>query len=199
MKKMILLLTAAILAVSVNAQDFSWGLKGGLNIATLSNYHAADMKFSAYAGGFVEYKFNNFFGLAPELVYSRQGTKSVENFSGVITTTRVRLNYINLPIMAKLYVVDNLSLDFGPQFGLLTEAKANVKTKATAGSPKTNATTSIKGNFKTADVGLGMGLTYNIGGVFLQARYNLGLTKVFKMTESKSKNNVIQIGMGYRF
>jgi len=45
--------------------------------------------------------------------------------------------------------------------------------------------------------GFGLGATYNYKDIFIQARYNLGLTNVFTFTSSKDYN--FQIALGYKF
>ena len=51
---------------------------------------------------------------------------------------------------------------------------------------------------KDFDIGVGLGLTYNItSDVFVQGRYSLGFSKVFDWGESKNGN--AQIAIGYRF
>lgn len=190
MKKIILAVAAVALAVSVNAQNFTWGVKGGLNLANVSNTDA-NIKPSIYLGAFGEYKFNDFIGLSPELVYSRQG--AADSHDG--NKYKDRLNYINIPVLAKLYLVDNLSLDLGPQFGFMLNANAWSK----IGGTKTK--TDIGDAYKAFDLSFGIGVTYDLGKILLQARYNLGLTDIndTNLTNDKFKNNVIQLGVGYRF
>ena len=51
---------------------------------------------------------------------------------------------------------------------------------------------------KTVDFALGLGGTYNLtSNAFLQARYTMGMTDVFK--DVNAKNGNIQIAFGYRF
>ncbi len=190
MKKIVLL--AAVLAMSVSAafSQVSFGVKGGLNLANLSNSES-DMKLGFYAGAFGEYQVGDFFGIAGELLYSIQGLQEKED--GV--TAKQHLNYLNIPVLAKLYIAEGLSLDVGPQFGLLMSAK----TKGEEGG--VSVTVDTKDAFNSVDVSAGIGLTYNIGNILIQGRYNLGLTDTMKDNDGddKFKNNVIQVGVGYRF
>ena len=51
---------------------------------------------------------------------------------------------------------------------------------------------------KKVDVGVGLGLTYNIAkDVFVQGRYTMGVTNAFK--SGNYKNGNAQIAIGYRF
>lgn len=203
MKKIIILATLLVMGASAANAQFTFGIKGGLNLADISNSQKianaedvdAKMKPSFYLGAFGEYKFNDFIAISPELVYSRQGAKAVaKEGDGKFF---MRQNYINLPVLAKLYLIDNsLSLDLGPQFGLLAGSKAVTKVDGDTGDEDT------KDFYNSFDVSFAMGLTYDFGNHFLvQARYNLGLTDSAKDStyDVKFKNNVFQLGVGYRF
>ena len=204
MKKFVILAAFAVMSASAFAQ-FTYGVRAGLNLATISNAKllvgedVVKMKPSLYVGAFGEYKVGDFFGLSADLIYSRQGV-SFDAFSfeeegeeWSIPKSNMRLNYLNLPIMARLYVLEGLSVDLGPQFGILLGAKV--------WSDGVDDTEDIKDEIQSLDVSFGAGLTYNIGKFLIQGRYNLGLTDCMKDNngDKKFKNNVIQFGVGYRF
>jgi len=184
MKKAILLLAAIALSTGAFAQRYwDYGVKAGVNISGFTKDKLTGTKAGLYAGVFAEYRLSDFFGIQPELVYSRQGA-SID--SDIIEKTR--LNYLNLPILAKLYVLDALSVDLGPQFGLLLNAK----------SVMINANDIDIESVDNLDVSFAMGLSYRITPcIDISARYNLGLTKIDGPDESK--NSVFQFGAGYRF
>jgi len=189
MKRILLLSVACLmLGTAANAQNWTFGAKAGMNVTGITD-DDIDMgtKFSFHLGAFAEYRFNDFFGVQPELIYSRQGAYEKEN--GI--KGYARFNYINVPILAKLYVTEGLSIDLGPQFGILLNSKAVAK-----GNGDT-----IKSDWdgsKGFDVSFAMGLTYSIDYHWsINARYNLGLTNVDK--DFDGKNSVFQIGVGYRF
>ena len=195
MKKILFLAVVVLMSASAAFSQTSFGLKAGLNLANLTNNGGdADMKPSVYAGGFMEYRISEFFGISPELLYSRQGFHAED--SGV--KMNLRLNYINVPVLAKFYIAEGLSADLGPQVGFMLDsevwAKANGQT-ATWDIP--NELMPFEMN--SVDVSFAIGLSYNIGGFVVQGRYNLGLSDVAKDDDGHSKNSVIQLGVGYRF
>ncbi len=195
MKKLILLTAVSIMSVSAAFSQVSFGVKGGLNLATMTNFEGdTGMKPSFYVGGVMEYRISDLIAISPELLYSRQGIQMKEEGA----TARIRLNYINLPVLAKIYVVDNFSFDIGPQIGLNIGsdiwAKAGGQT-ATIDLPSSEFDTPAP---STLEVGLALGVTYNIDRFFVQGRYNLGLTNIFG-ENLNSKNGVIQIGAGMKF
>lgn len=211
MKKLILLVACAIFAVGASAQ-VQFGAKAGLNLASQTNadvdsngnLKSSKMKPSFYLGGFAEYTISDFVGVQGELIYSRQGgfTKETEAVFGT-TKTWTRLDYLNIPILAKIYVLENLSIDLGPQFGFLVSAKGKWETTG-ADDPDDNGseTVDIKKITNGFDMSFGMGVSYKITpNIEVGARYNLGLTDTVKdnPTKDKEKNNVIQVGVGYRF
>ena len=195
MKRFFLLVAVFTMSVSVAFSQASFGLKGGLNLATLTqNEGDAKMKPSIYVGGFMEYRFGTLMAISPELYYSRQGFHADEE--GV--KMNFRTNYLNLPVLAKIYVADGLSIDLGPQVGFMLNSKLWAK------SGGQTVTLDIPNEFvdvemNSVDVSFAMGLTYNIGNIFVQGRYNLGLTDVVKDDSIPSKNSVLQLGMGVRF
>ena len=191
MKKSLLLLAAFLmLGTAAKAQQWegwSYGLKGGLNFANVTGDDNGKMKFSFNLGAFAEYRINDFIGIQPELVYSRQG--AYEKNSGV--KSWARMNYLNIPILAKLYVLENLSVDLGPQVGILLNSKAKWKEGGESGKRDIP-------DMKGADISFAMGLSYRIDYNWdVNFRYNLGLTDINK--NGDGKNGVIQLGVGYRF
>ena len=178
------------MSASAAFSQVSFGVKGGLNLANVSKSEG-DMKLGLHAGAFGEYQLNDFFGVAGELLYSNQGTQDEEE--GV--KVKMNMDYLNIPVLAKLYIAEGLSLDVGPQFGFLISAKGKGDVDGVS------ASVDMKDEFNSTDVSAALGLTYNIGKFMIQGRYNLGLTDTQKNNEGsdKYKNNVIQFGVGYRF
>lgn len=138
MKRLFLMALVAMLStVGANARGFEWGIKGGANIAwqkgdnSLLDYinealHVIvpDMeedfvrtraRTDFYAGLFAEWTFNHRFGLQGELLYSQMGSKYK---LGDYTFT-AKVNYALVPVLLKLYMFENFSVDLGPQFGAL--------------------------------------------------------------------------------
>ena len=189
MKKMILAAAALMMAAGASAQmpSFEWGVKAGLNVSGVSNIDDSKMKASIYVGAFAEFHVNDWLGIQPEVIYSRQGFAVDDNS---VDYARARLN---IPIMGKFYVLDNLSFETGPQFGFLLNAREKIKANGT----------SVKADIdgaKNFDVSWGVGVSYRIfDPLDVTFRYNIGLTKVWDAQDNTPKNGVIQIGVGYRF
>ena len=204
LKKIFTIAAFVAFAFSANAQqEVKFGPKAGVNFSNVSNVEDSKMLTGFYVGAVAEIKFTEKFSVQPEVVYSSQGFKNEYSdiYAGVYESYKNtnKLDYINIPIMAKYYVYEGLSIELGPQFGFLV--KAENKEKATIGSISGTEKTDIKDDVKSFDFGIGAGVAYDLtNGFFANARYNFGLTDVAKENEGKSvKNGVIQVGVGYKF
>ena len=189
MKRLFFALSVLFLSTGAFAQGFEWGVKAGLNLATITKTDEAKMRAGLHAGVFGEYFVNDFFGIQGELLYSMMGAKGEE--LGVTFTSQI--DYIVLPILAKVYLMENFSLDIGPQFGYMVSAKIKAAAGSSSGSGSFYDQVDDKFDLSVG-VGLSYKLPYNLG---VSARYNIGLTEIEKGAESK--NGVIQIGISYRF
>lgn len=196
MKKVFVLIAAAIVCMSAMAQ-VQFGAKVGVDA---TNFWGKDtkhgMQFNYQAGLMMEYKFSPKFAIAPEVVFAAQGCKykAIDFQIGDLdldADVAFHTNYINVPVMMKYYVAPAFSIDFGPQVGF------NVYSKYTIEDQKA---IDIKDMTNTVDFGLGLGGTYNLtDNAFVQARYTMGLTKVFDGEYNKEKNGNIQVAFGMKF
>ncbi len=196
MKKVTLLLVAVFTFGYANAQekaDMAFGVKGGLNISTITNADVDGINSKSlvgfHVGFFGEFMISDKFTIQPEVLYSAQGVKL--EFEG--DNGELKLDYINIPIMAKYYIADAFSLELGPQIGFLVSAKAK----------SDGESEDIKDELKSTDVSLNFGVGYDITENFMiGARYSLGLTRLQDEIfpgEDDSKNSVFQISVGYKF
>lgn len=191
MKKLFLAIIACVCVTAAQAQtEITIGPKLGWNITNISNMSDSKNKMSVSVGGFAEFKFNDYVALQPELLYSRQGFRLKDGD----VKTKVRVNYLNIPILAKLYVLEGLSVDLGPQLGFALNAKNKSKSGGTTVKHKIT-------NFNTCDVSFAVGLSYEYEEFMVSARYNIGLTNVFDKDDvgGNNKNHVFQLSVGYRF
>ena len=102
--------------------------------------------------------------------------------------------------MAKFYVTKGLSLNAGLQLGFMTTAKAK--------SPAGDADCKDLCNKTDFSIPLSIGYEFT-NGIALEARYNIGLTNVFKddvinnlvgtVRTEDNKNSILSITVGYKF
>lgn len=104
---------------------------------------------------------------------------------GVSAKITVHENYIKVPIMAKLYVTPDFSIDFGHQIAFNVYSKATLKAKM--GSQSASETVSLSDNTNVVDFGVGLGATYNITEkILIQGRYTMGVTHVINNAIAKN-------------
>lgn len=203
MKK--ILLAICFISIAVNAQEqLKISPKAGVNFSTLSNVSKGKMLPGYYIGASAEIKLTEKFSFQPELIYSSQGVKNVYSETIASVTSHHhnhdKMEYINLPLLAKYYFMKGFSIEMGPQFGILL--KAINKDEITTNDVKIKRDKKFTDEVNSFDFGIGAGLAYDIlPNFFINARYNLGLTNVGKSNEyyDGSKNRVTQFGLGYKF
>jgi len=202
MKKIMLTaLIAVITMVSVNAQNF--GAKAGVNFAYISGDLTDDLdsRTSLHIGVMAEFEISDKFSFQPELLYSGQGAKYSESESGYSYESTTKLDYLNIPLMAKYYVAEGFSLEAGPQVGFLLSAKDEWEDNFDGDTD--SGSDDIKEDVSSIDFGLNFGVGYKLdSGLNFGARYNLGLSNLIDDTDEldfKWNNSVIQISVGYFF
>ncbi len=196
MKKIIFATVLAVAGMATSQAQVQFGAKAGFDLTHFWGEDAPHgLRPNYQVGLMMEYKFaGSNLAIAPEVVFASQGGSEdlLADVSGAHYDLNYTTNYINVPVMLKYYASSNFSVDFGPQIGF------NVYSKA--GNDDFDVDRDLKDHTKTVDFGLGLGATYNLSSnAFLQARYTLGLTKVFDIDHSKAKNGNAQISFGYKF
>ncbi len=198
MKKSLIIIAIVLFGfTNVNAQDVNFGAKAGVNFASITGDETddLDMRTSLHVGVVAEIVISDKFSFQPELLYSAQGAKYKE--TGDEET--YKLDYLNLPLMAKFYVGEGFSLEAGPQIGFLLSAEVDWEEDGDSGS------VDIKDEVKGIDFGINFGVGYKTeSGLNFGARYNLGLadlsdSEMLEADSFKWHNGVIQVSVGYFF
>jgi hypothetical protein len=200
MKKIILSATLLLAVMfSLQAQDLKFGIKGGVNIATVRR-NPDNMSNTGFVAGVVaEYKISDVFSIQPELLYSEQGGKfrtpgNVADTSFTTANTE-KYNYLTLPILIKYYVKPGLSIEFGPQVGYLLSSKIKSHLAGTNDSDTKTDTNDIR----PVDFGVAGGVAYDFNfGLFFQARYYTGIININEVGEN-AKNSLFQFTTGFKF
>lgn len=108
MKVIKIMFFSLLVAFTSTVQAQKFGVRAGLNIANVTGGEGLDTKplTGIYAGVFKEITVSANLFLEPELQYSSQGFKMED--------TNYSINYINIPVMAKVYAMKTFSLEAGP-------------------------------------------------------------------------------------
>ncbi|APY00099.1 porin family protein [Lacinutrix venerupis] len=212
MKKLILS-TAVFISglVFLNAQSDSkevqFGVKGGLNSSTISGDDFGDLesRTSFNVGVLAEVPISERLSFQPEVFYSGQGFDVAENDQDNIFDTNdnieYQLDYIQVPLLLKAYLVKGLSVEVGPQFGFKIHEELDFQPTNDGGDIEINSEDSYVKDFSTS-VALGASYKFD-SGLFVNGRYNFGVTDIFDDNTPfqgiDAKNNVLQVGLGFMF
>ncbi|MFD2587708.1 porin family protein [Croceitalea marina] len=182
MKNTIYLSFALLLCFSsLSAQDFSFGAKAGANFANVTgdDVENSSSRTGFHLGAVARIGVSEKFGIQPELIYSQQGAKDDE------FDVTLKLDYLNVPVLADIVVAQGFSLQVGPQFGI------NIN----SGVEDDNGNEGDVEDINSLDLGAALGAQYKLdSGLFFQARYNLGLSDIAEDSDVKNANITISIG-----
>ena len=204
MKKLFFVLSTMLFSVGAFAQHEVGSLtiqpKVGLNIANYTNSNGTDSRIGLAMGAEFESQITNRFSLSVGALYSMQGAKiaTVDASTGINVKTTFKTDYINIPIMANVYVVQGLALKAGIQPGINVNASYSASAQGVTVSGKLSDV-GVGVNVKTLDFAIPVGLSYEYKNFVIDGRYNIGLTEVVKDDIDKSKNSVFQFTVGYKF
>ena len=195
MKKLLLFIAVVTLTFSTaHSQEIRLGAKLGLNVASLGgdSYGLGSLgsRKSFHLGALAEIPLKGKFAVQPEILYSSEGS----DYSWALGDSNIKLDYIRVPVLAKYYIIEGLSAELGPSFGVLVSAD-----DARPGD--------AKDRYKSFDAAIAVGATYRLNmGVFFSLRYNKGLLNVRESYVDdgytytyKNQSNVFQVSAGYSF
>jgi hypothetical protein len=163
-----------------------------------------------FVGADMEYQATNWLGLSAGINYSQAGsgwedfTATLDGVKASMKDMKIQTAYFNIPVTANFYIWKGLAVRSGLQFGFLTSAKSKGKTEIKAGNTTTTSDDDedVKDAFKTFDLSIPVGLSYEFGNhLVIDARYNIGVTKVNKESFSNgkdSRNGVFVLSLGYK-
>jgi hypothetical protein len=189
MKKLILVAAIMMASISALAQHESGSLtiqpRIGISANDFNNTKDTKARVGLVAGAEFEYALSKRCGLAMGFNYSQQGAE--QDKLDIV----YKMDYLTVPVVANFYIVKGLAVKAGlqPGFNLKSKMKAN------------NVEVDFGDSVKPFDLSVPVGLSYEFHNVVLDARYNFGVTKIFKMdkVDLDSKNLAFQLTLGYKF
>lgn len=227
MKKLMMIAAFMVAAVSANAQfepgTFSIQPKVGGTISKVSNMPNINLSQfdlgnttidrSFYVGGLIgaefEYQVATPFSLAAGVNFAMQGCQW-EDFElkqgddyAKLKDLKMEMTYLNVPIVANVYLFKGFAIKTGVQLGFLLSAKYKANSEIKVGEliRKDESSQDIKDGCKKFDVAIPIGVSYQVPTIpiYIDARYNLGLTNINKEGDTNYKNQVFQLTVGYKF
>ncbi|WP_458626963.1 porin family protein [Winogradskyella sp. PC D3.3] len=182
------------------------GAKGGLNFSKLSgdDFEDVDARTSFNVGLVAEIPLSTRISFQPEVFYSGQGFDIVQSEDRIFNTSEdveYQLDYIQVPLLFKAYIIKGLSVEAGPQFGFKIHEEFDSEPNSDGGDFEIDEDDSYVKDFDTS---LAVGTSYKFdSGFFVSARYTMGLTSIFKddtlFENVDGKNEVLQVGLGFMF
>jgi len=204
MKKLFTLIALTAITLTVQAQheegDFTIQPRVGLTVSNLSD--GDKWKANVTAGVDFEHFLSDEFSLSAGVLFTNQGCIYNSLEDGKTSTEEVKMDvyYGAIPLMANYYVLPGLALKAGIQPAF------RVKAKIKQGNTSIDVDNALRLLYENDDVKLNqfdfaipVGLSYEFSGVTLDARYNIGLTKLISGSEETVRNSVFVFTLGYKF
>ena len=223
MKKLFVSIIAMMAVVSAHAQieEGNWFItpKVGVSVADMTGklfdpskgegtYDTDLHTLTGFTAGVeLEYGLADQVGLTFGLFYAKQGAKTNDGLF------KVNMDYAKIPIMLNYYPIPNagLALKAGVQIGFASRKRITIdgveynadNTRAwwinRWGRPiPVYVENELSRQFNKVDFSIPVAVSYELYNFVLEARYNIGLTKVMKEDPESSKHMVWQFTLGYK-
>ena len=183
---------------TVSAGDLGYGAKAGFNLANVTGEDVDEdtkIKPGIVLGGFATYPLGNKLAVRPEVLFVQKGYRYKESEEGYEFKGKVKMNYLDIPILAVYQVAQGIRAFAGPYFDIYLGGEYVAKIEGDGESMEFDE--KIEGEDVNS---LGMGLIF--GGAYgicknaeVEARIELGLTS--KDPDYTVKNFGIQILANY--
>src|SRR4030095_1322712 len=191
-KKLLVFFTAALLVSSVSfAQGFHLGIKAGANgLKVDGKSFKEEFQYGYNLGAFAEINFSPKVGIQPEVMWNQTNFRTADQFNDIYpegtSDVKGKLNYLSIPVILNYRPVKFLSLQAGPQFGILLNSDQSLFENGVQA-------------FKSGDFSVLGGAQLNIGAIKVGARYVVGLTNINDIdNKDKWKNQGFQVYLGLR-
>lgn len=192
MKAKIAALFALVFFTQAAMAQLHLGIKGGVNITKVDGKAFRDeFRYGYHLGGFAEIGLGGKLGVQPEVLFNQYQTRADSSFSNVYQNSTnisnyqdVKLNYLSIPVLLNYKLGSLLSLQAGPQFGILIDQNQNLLQNG-------------KDAFAKGDLSMVGGAQIHISKIRLQGRYFVGLNNVSDISDqNKWKNQGFQLSLG---
>jgi hypothetical protein len=183
---------------TISAGDLGYGAKAGLNLATVTGEDVdeeAKIKPGLTIGGFATYPLGNKLTIRPEVLFTQKGYRYKESDEGYDFKGKVKMNWLDIPILAVYQVAEGIKAFVGPYFDLYLGGE--YVTKIEGGGESMEFDEKIEGeDVNSLGMGLIFGGAYGVcNNVEVEGRIELGLTS--KDPDYTVKNFGIQFVANY--
>ena len=206
MRKIVMFVVLLVSSLTAVAQEMEEGTfavqpKVGINFATLTDADKgiADLHFGVEA----EYMATDRLSLGLGVLISNQGAKYDywDDKSQAQVNYKVDLDYVQIPILASVYLLPGLAIKAGVQPGFKMRAKAKLDDHTVDLDKMYQVESQLSGEdvkVNKLDLSIPVGLSYQYRNICVDARYNFGLLKVVNVGEA-FYNRCFMLSLGYKF
>lgn len=186
------LFSSAAEAQSVQDSPISWGIKGGVNVATMygDEVHDADVRAGFTGGLFLNYRFTPNWSIQPEVLFSMKGADLDQGLTGEDGGADYEFGYLEIPILAKYTFTTNSMvkpyLNLGPQVGFTLYGNSNGRDLNNDQLKDAEFALAAGGGIDLAVASSPSDFIQTVG---LDLRYTLGLTDTFDVPGDPEARN----------
>ena len=156
-------------------------------------YEICDNHTNSISGGIVcSYGLLDELSLRADLLYSMRGYEVADGVldEGVLKDVKVRLHYIDIPVLLEYKPVPFVAVEAGPFVGLQMKRDLYYDDSV---MPQ-----SLLGKKQAFDAGVVLGIKCNLNRLFVELQYQHGLTHAYKYVDGfKAKG--VSVSLGYMF
>lgn len=199
--KRVALFLLILISSSPAASDpwVSFGVKAGLYTSTTTEIPAGWRSTAfrtGFAGGvYMDYAFNRYFSLQPEVLYVMKGLDGRVAGRVITVDYAARFDYIEIPILAKFTITGKSRLSpfffAGPGVGINLAANLDIDLINNVSGERATGSSDWSAIMNRTEFcfSFGGGCKYavGLGGITADARFDLGLSKVYSGGEVTTK------------
>lgn len=173
------------------AQKFNIGVKAGAELQKLDGQtFKQGFSFGYQLGGFARIGIGRKLGIQPEVLFSQVNIDTTSSFSDVYQfnqLSKVKLGYLKIPILLDYKLLPFLSIQAGPQVGVLIDNNLNLFQNGQSA-------------FKKGDFSMLAGVQANFAKFRVYGRYAIGLNNINDIdNRDQWKSQSVQLGIGLAF
>src|SRR5215467_2872006 len=191
MKTKFLTLAASLLISQLMMAQFHIGVKAGANITKVDGKSFKEQfEYGYNLGGFAEIKLSDKFSFNPEVLFNQYTSTLDSNYKDIYQNvissdqSKVKLNYLTIPLLLDYKFLGPLHLQAGPQFGILMNHDKNFLQNGEEA-------------FKSGDFSMAVGAQVKLAQFRVTGRYLIGLNNINDIdNQDKWRNQVIQLSVG---
>ena len=193
MKTKLAIMAMALLTMQAASAQFRLGAKAGANLVKVDGKSFNDeFRYNYHVGGFAEIVVtrDKKLSIQPEVLFNQYSTTLDSSFKSIyediITSeqSRVRLNYLSIPILLNYRLAGPIYLQAGPAFSILMDQNRSILQNGGDA-------------FKKGDFSMIGGAQVRIAKIYLSGRYVVGLANINDIDDKdKWKSQVVQLSVG---